>query len=209
MNWSPPYSVEELASIAYHLSKDGDANNIPDRWDRTGTALPYRATAQRLDNLRIMLAASVGFDTDVLTWTVIVPGDADDDPDEIVQSPSITTLCDALDALVTRRTGHVEEHTRQDPSRAASYLKAAMAPSSYLVLSHGTSDSLDQGAADGLRRVYEWATAPAAPRSAGRIARFLDGLEITEPGLCDVASWRAASWPPAGILFLGGVGKKL
>jgi hypothetical protein len=176
MSWSPPCSVEELASIAYHLSKDGDANNLPERWDRMGTALPYRATAQRLDNLRIKLAASVSFDTDVLTWTVVVPGDADDDPDEIVQSPSITTL---RDALVTRRTGHVEEHARQDPYRAASYLKASMAPGSYLVLSHGTSDSLDPGAADGLRRVYARATAPAAPRSAAR------------------------------TLFLGGVGKKL
>jgi hypothetical protein len=174
-----------------------------------GTALPYRATAQRLDNLRIKLAASVSFDTDVLTWTVVVPGDADDDPDEIVQSPSITTLRDALDALVTRRTGHVEEHTRKDPYRAASYLKAAMAPGSYLVLSHGTSDSLDPGAADGLRRVYPGATAPAGPRSAAGIARFLDGLEITEPGLCNVASCQAAPWPHARTLFLGGVGKKL
>jgi hypothetical protein len=44
---------------------------------------------------------------------VIVPGFSDGDPDEIVQTASMTELCDALDAMVTRRTLHVEEHTRQ------------------------------------------------------------------------------------------------
>jgi hypothetical protein len=74
----------------------------------------------------------------------------------------------------------VSGNTWQDPYRAVSYLKAAMAPGSYLVLSHGTGDSLDPGAADGLRRVYAGTTDSAA-----------------------------LPWPPGRALFLGGVGKKL
>jgi hypothetical protein len=49
--------------------------------------------------------------TDALTWVVIVGG-VGDDPDEIIQSPSITILCEALDAIVTRRTTHVDESMR-------------------------------------------------------------------------------------------------
>ena len=95
-----------------------------------------------------------------------------------------------------------------DPYRAVSCLKAAMAPGSYLVLSHGTSDGLDQDTVAGLLDVYEGATAPAAPRTAAGIARFLDGLEIIDPGLCDVACWQAEPRPTSRVLFLGGAGKK-
>jgi hypothetical protein len=97
--WSPPRTAEELARTAYLLA----------RWDGT----PYLRLAERLDNLRIRLGASVDFDTELLAWVVIVPGFRDSDPDEIVQTASMTELCDALDAMVTRRTLHVEEHTRQ------------------------------------------------------------------------------------------------
>ena len=95
-----------------------------------------------------------------------------------------------------------------DPYRAVSHLKAAMAPGSYLVLSHGTSDNLDPDTAARLRDVYEGATAPAAPRTAADIAQFLDGLEVTGPGLCDVACWQAERRPASRVLFLGGAGKK-
>jgi len=97
--WSPPRSVEELARTAYLLA----------RWDGT----PYLRLAERLDNLRIRLGASVTFDTDLLAWIVIVRGFRVGDPDEIVQTASMTELCDAFDAMVTRRTLHVEEHTSQ------------------------------------------------------------------------------------------------
>jgi hypothetical protein len=74
--------------------------------DRARTSVP-----DRLDHLRIRVGASVSFDTDALTWVVVVVG-MGNDPDEIVQSPSITVVCDALDALVTRRSAHIEESTR-------------------------------------------------------------------------------------------------
>jgi hypothetical protein len=97
--WSPPRTVEELARTAYLLA----------RWDGT----PYLRLAERLDNLRIRLGATIAFDTELLAWIVIVPGYRDGDRDEIVQTASMTELCDAMDAMVTRRTLHVEEHTRQ------------------------------------------------------------------------------------------------
>ena len=41
----------------------------------------------------------------------------------------------------------------EDPYRAVSFLKAAMAPGSYLVVSHGTGDNLDPGAVEKMQQV--------------------------------------------------------
>jgi O-methyltransferase involved in polyketide biosynthesis len=98
---------------------------------------------------------------------------------------------------------------QEHPHRALDVLKAAMAPGSYLVISHGTGDNLDDDAVKQMHEVYAEATAPAAPRAEADIARFFDGLELIEPGLCDVSAWRAAPpGDPARTLFLGGIGRK-
>jgi O-methyltransferase involved in polyketide biosynthesis len=98
----------------------------------------------------------------------------------------------------------------EDPYRAVSFLTAAMAPGSYLVVSHGTGDNLGPDAVETMQKVYAGATAPAAPRSEAGIALFFDGLQMVHPGLCDVASWRAVPHPgqPGRVLFLGGIGRK-
>lgn len=99
----------------------------------------------------------------------------------------------------------------EGPYRAVSFLTTAMAPGSYLVVSHGTGDNLDPGAVEKMQQVYAGATAPAAPRTEAGIARFFDGLQMVPPGLCDAAPWRAVPQPgqPGRALFLGGIGRKL
>jgi hypothetical protein len=85
-----------------------------------------------------------------------------------------------------------------------------MAPGSYLVLSHGTHDSLGADALEKARQVYAGASAPAVPRTRAGIARFFDCLEMVTPGLCDVAAWRPGprlSRPARGLL-LSGIGRK-
>jgi hypothetical protein len=98
----------------------------------------------------------------------------------------------------------------QRPYQAVSILRAAMAPGSYLVLSHGTHDNLGPDALEKIQQVYAGASAPAVPRTQAGIARFFDGLEMVTPGLCDVAAWRPGPRPmrPARALVLGGIGRK-
>jgi O-methyltransferase involved in polyketide biosynthesis len=98
----------------------------------------------------------------------------------------------------------------EEAFQAVSFLKDAMAPGSYLVVSHGTSDNLGHDAVAELRQVYGEATASAAPRTKDGIARFFDGLQMVPPGLCDVAAWRTAPAPGqhGRVLFLGGIGRK-
>ena len=68
----------------------------------------------------------------------------------------------------------------------------------------------------GLRRIGpERASAQVTPRPFDEVARFFDGLELTDPGVVDVTRWRPDLLPgrPAGTaarqsLVYGGVARK-
>jgi S-adenosyl methyltransferase len=97
-----------------------------------------------------------------------------------------------------------------DPSGIVAKLKTAMAPGSYLVLSHVTADELPAGASQKVQRLYDRTTAPGVARGRADIERFFDGLEMVEPGLIDVCGWRTQWTPsePGQTIFYGGVGRK-
>jgi hypothetical protein len=94
-----------------------------------------------------------------------------------------------------------------DPYGIVGTLVKAMAPGSYLVVSHAERhrDLVPATSA------YEGASALAVLRSLVEIAGFFDGLELVEPGVVYLPLWR-----PDGPLFLedrrvracGGVGRK-
>src|SRR5262249_30108278 len=67
----------------------------------------------------------------------------------------------------------------------------AVAPGSYLALSHMTGEAHPE-AAEGLFRISQdlhWNT-PLISRDRGAIARFFDGFTLVEPGLVSPAQWR-------------------
>jgi hypothetical protein len=97
-----------------------------------------------------------------------------------------------------------EEH----PYGIVSTLVEAMAPGSYLVISHAERHRELTAVTDS----YRGANAPAALRSCVEIAGFFDGLELLAPGVVYLPLWR-----PDGPVFFedncvrayGGIGRKL
>jgi hypothetical protein len=93
-----------------------------------------------------------------------------------------------------------------------SALVDALAPGSYLVLSHPART--DHDASNTGTALYNQKVATAmVRRSQAQIARFFDGLELVEPGLVPMAHWRpAADAPPPPVETfspaLGGVARK-
>jgi len=65
----------------------------------------------------------------------------------------------------------------ENPHAIVERLKEAMAPGSYLVVSHVTGDELSAEAAQRARELYENSNAPRAVRSRAEVTRFFDGLE--------------------------------
>ncbi len=98
----------------------------------------------------------------------------------------------------------------EDPAGIVARLRDAMAPGSYLVISHATADFHPQVAAK-ITDVYQQASAPLVLRSRSQIERFFDGFDLVAPGLVEPASWRPdGEGPPSPSAggFYGGVGRK-
>ncbi len=80
-----------------------------------------------------------------------------------------------------------------DPWRIVATLRDALAPGSYLVLGHATSDG-KPAAAKATEKVYNRSVATQLHlRTRPRIHRFFDGFQLTDPGLVYVPLWRPAS----------------
>jgi S-adenosyl methyltransferase len=97
----------------------------------------------------------------------------------------------------------------EDPAGIVARLRDAMAPGSYLVLSHATADFHPQAGAK-ITDVYQRASAPLVLRSRSQIGRFFDGFDLVEPGLVQPASWRPDEGPgsPSAGGFYSGIGRK-
>jgi SAM-dependent methyltransferase len=80
---------------------------------------------------------------------------------------------------------------REDPGGVVGQFRDAVAPGSYLALSHMTSEAHPE-AAEGMFRLTQdlhWNT-PLISRGREDIARFFDGFTLVEPGLVAPAKWR-------------------
>jgi hypothetical protein len=78
-----------------------------------------------------------------------------------------------------------------DPYGVVARLVDALAPGSYLAMSHATAEFLDA------KMLAGFAKSPATPsfRSREQFARFFDGLELLAPGIVSAAQWRAEGEP--------------
>ncbi|HTU75047.1 MAG TPA: SAM-dependent methyltransferase [Trebonia sp.] len=97
-----------------------------------------------------------------------------------------------------------------DPWAMVARLMAAVPSGSYLVVSHALSEDLTGNQLEGLNSVYaKTKSGGVTQRSLPDIARFFEGLELVEPGLTEITSWRPVlAAPPPRALFYGGVARK-
>jgi len=99
-----------------------------------------------------------------------------------------------------------------DPGGIMATLREALAPGSYLVLSHVSNDRLDDPeAAERVRKLYAESSQPLWARPREEVLHFFDGFELVEPGLVPAYEWRPVTGEaPAGVADFGwgGVGRK-
>jgi SAM-dependent methyltransferase len=120
------------------------------------------------------------------------------EPESILDNPEVTELIDfraPVGLLLTAVMMFVSD--RSDPWRLVARYVDALAPGSYLALSHLTDDYKPPVMAERFRAVFDGATEHLYFRSQIGIARFFDGLELVppydgaEPGLSDTGVWGA------------------
>jgi hypothetical protein len=104
------------------------------------------------------------------------------EPAEILDNPDAQALIDPRQPtglLLTAVMMFVSD--ADDPWGVVSRYVRAMAPGSYLSLSHLTDDAKPPAAVEGFRRVFDNATERMFFRSRKQVARFFDGLELVPP----------------------------
>jgi hypothetical protein len=95
------------------------------------------------------------------------------------------------------------------PHAAVARYVEAMAPGSFLVLSHGADTGQERYRT--VRRMYDQSSTPAAVRTREQIEAFLTGTELVEPGLVWTMHWRpeiAIRPAPEPAVIYAGVGRK-
>ena len=102
----------------------------------------------------------------------------------------------------------------EDPRHIVATLRDALAPGSFLVISHGTNED-QPDVANAVQKVYNRGVATALHlRSYQDILRFFDGFTVVDPGLVYIPQWRldpADKVPedPRRYGNLVGVGRKI
>jgi SAM-dependent methyltransferase len=69
-------------------------------------------------------------------------------------------------------------------------LREALAPGSYLAISHGTRENLSAEILDQLQKIGDATPTGIRYRSLAQLQPFLEGLELVEPGLVYIPLWR-------------------
>ena len=83
-----------------------------------------------------------------------------------------------------------------DPWGVVASFMDAVPSGSYLVLSHPARDVETERSARAAQRYNEQVATPMHRRTRAEVTRFLDGLDLVEPGLVQMHQWRAAASDP-------------
>src|SRR5215469_15621282 len=143
--------------------------------------------------------------------TAVVAGDVRD-PAGILRNAEATGLLDLGRPVCLLLVAILHFVTDADePAALVAAFLDALAPGSYLILSHATMHGYPvQAAADSADRagqVYDRATSQLSMRDRAEVTQLLAGLDLVEPGLVHVTHWRPTEPPRATFdPFLGAVG---
>jgi SAM-dependent methyltransferase len=144
--------------------------------------------------------------------TTVIQADVRE-PDRILTAPETQQLIDFSQpvGLMLVSVLHFLD-ADDDPWRVLAQLRSALAPGSYLVLSHATGEAKPDVAAAANTVYMNKVAARGDHRSRADILRLFDGFTLVEPGLVYLSQWRpdqAAESDGDGsrLWLLGGVGQ--
>lgn len=136
-------------------------------------------------------------------------------PEQIFGDPEVRRLLDLDRPVAVLVLAFL--HFLQDDAEAEGLMRGlrdAVAPGSYLVVSHASYDDLPADVRERLEGLYTRTPTPVRSRTREQIAGFFAGFELVEPGLVYVPAWRPEGpedlWydEPERVHGYGGVGRK-
>lgn len=77
------------------------------------------------------------------------------------------------------------------PERLVARYLRELPPGSFLAVSHPHIEDFDVGETRTVYQLYNATTSPVTSRAPERVAGWLDGLELVEPGVVTITAWRS------------------
>ncbi|MQY26065.1 SAM-dependent methyltransferase [Nocardia aurantia] len=135
------------------------------------------------------------------------------DPAAILTDPETTSVLDLSRPVALMLVAVLHFITDdQRPYELVRQLCDALAPGSYLVVSHATNDHLSVEDLAESDAANQRSGIPFRLRSTAEFARFFEGLELQPPGIGSILSWRPETWSahprPEAVSMLGAVARK-
>ncbi|MCX4096752.1 SAM-dependent methyltransferase [Nocardia sp. alder85J] len=135
------------------------------------------------------------------------------DPAAILADPEVRTVLDSSRPVALMLVAVLHFITDdQRPYDLVRQLCDALAPGSYLVISHATSDHLTAEDLAESEAANQRSGIPFRLRSTAEFGRFFDGMELLPPGIGSILSWRPEAWSahprPEAVSMLGAVARK-
>jgi hypothetical protein len=115
-------------------------------------------------------------------------------PEELLKHPEVRRMLDwtqPIGMLLLAVLHFVPDDA--DALRIVRTLREAMPSGSYMVLTHGTTEQIEEAGRAQVEQVYRGATSPIHFRTREQIAQFFEGFELVAPGLVYVPLWRPES----------------
>ncbi|WP_433235359.1 SAM-dependent methyltransferase [Streptosporangium sp. CA-135522] len=130
-------------------------------------------------------------------------------PHDILNNPEIRGLLDFTRPIALILVGVWHFLPGPDTRKIMDVLCDALAPGSYVVLTHACSDAMTEAKKAAGQAVYRQTSNPAHPRTTAEISLLIDGLELLSPGLVPVAKWNSIDndpYPQDAPAVIGAVG---
>jgi SAM-dependent methyltransferase len=119
-------------------------------------------------------------------------------PEAILEHPEVRRILDFDRPVAVLLVSILLFMTEDEETiRTVRVLRDALAPGSYIAISHPTDDDLPQDEVEEGKRLYAASGNPVTMSSFDQIKSYFDGLELVEPGIVYVSRWR-----PEGPDFL-------
>ncbi|WP_405484580.1 SAM-dependent methyltransferase [Nocardia sp. NBC_00511] len=133
-------------------------------------------------------------------------------PAEILSHPDLLATLDLSQPVALMVVAVMHFMTdEQQPYELLRTLIEPLAPGSYLVMSHATSDHLDEDELARSSEANQRSGVPFQLRSSAEFAKFFDGLTLVPPGITAVTTWRPEEYRPhprpEAVSMLGAVAR--
>lgn len=131
------------------------------------------------------------------------------DPDRVLSEAA--RVLDLTEPVAVMMLGLLHFISDADaPCALTRYYLDALAPGSYLAVSHASSDIDSEPQKAALKRYNSRSATPVVLRSKAEVARFFDGLDLVPPGITPLGQWApgTAIPGPAGLPTYTGLGRK-